>query len=78
MPDVHDPRLLRMQLHAQFAQDALRRCQGSPCLRGRLAGDYPVVRIPRELMSPAAHLPIKRRQGNIAEQGRKYAGYNCA
>jgi RecA/RadA recombinase len=40
----------------------LERCRG-------LAGDYPIVRVPRQLISLVPHLPIKRRQEDVAEQG---------
>jgi hypothetical protein len=30
------------------------------------AGDNPIVCIPRELIAPASHLPIERRQKNVA------------
>jgi transposase len=36
------------------------------------AGDDPVVRVPRELITLASHLPIKRRQENVAQQWRGY------
>ena len=32
----------------------------------------PIVRIPRELIAPASHLPIERRQKNVAQQRRGY------
>jgi hypothetical protein len=34
--------------------------------------DDPVVRVPRELITLASHLPIKRRQENVAQQRRGY------
>src|ERR1700676_2010052 len=57
LPDMHDPRLLRMQLHAQFVQNPKRRGHCRPRLRCRLAGCYPVIGIPRKLISLAPHLP---------------------
>src|ERR1035437_1652610 len=69
LPHVHNPRLLRMQLHAQFVQNPKRRghCRSRLCCR--LAGCYPVVGVPRELISFAPHLLIERRQKDVAEQG---------
>src|SRR5450755_4547630 len=69
LPDMHDRRLLRMQLHAQFVQNPKRRGHCRPRLCCRLAGRYPVVGIPRERISLAPHLLIERRQKYIAEQG---------
>jgi hypothetical protein len=37
-----------------------------------------VVGIPRQLVSSPAHLPIERRQENIAQQGGDYTSYNVA
>src|SRR5271157_5592275 len=67
--DVHDPCLLRMEYHAQLFQDSESRGHRRPRLGHGLAGYHPVVRVPRELISPASHLPIKRRQENVTEQG---------
>ena len=72
MPDVDDPRLLRIDVHAQLLQDSTRRRQRGTRLRRRRAGDDPVVRVPRELITLASHLPIKRRQENVAQQWRGY------
>src|SRR5580700_10472383 len=60
--DVHNPRLLRMQLHAQ--------CR--TCLCCRFTGDHPIIGIPRQLKSSQPHLPIKRRQKYVAERGRNH------
>src|SRR5450759_568227 len=46
LPDMHDPRLLRMQLHAQFIQNPKRRGHCRPRFCCRLAGRYPVVGVP--------------------------------
>src|SRR2546430_8925583 len=48
LPHVHNPRLLRMQLHAQFVQNPKRRghCRSRLCCR--LAGRYPVVGVDRK------------------------------
>ena len=67
---MHDPRLLRMQLHAQFVQNPKRRghCRSRFCCR--FAGHDPVVGVPRKLISLTPHLLIERRQKYVAEQGR--------
>jgi len=70
MPDVDDPRLLRIDVHAQLLQDSTRRLQRDTRLRRGRAGDDPVVRVPRELITLASHLPIKRGQENVAQQRR--------
>src|ERR1700730_286309 len=72
LPDMHDPRFLRMQLHAQFVQNPKRRGHCRPRLCRRLAGRYPVVGVPRELISLAPHFLIKRRQEDVTEQGRNH------
>ena len=66
---MNDSRLLRMQFHAQLFQDAGSSIDGCSRLCRGLAGDYPVVRVPRQLISLVPHLPIKRRQEYVAEQG---------
>src|SRR2546422_385296 len=66
--NMHDPRLLRMQLHTQFAQDPKGRSYGRARLRRGLAGDYPVIRVPRKLITLAPHLSIEWRQENVTEQ----------
>src|SRR6202021_810835 len=38
-----------------------------------LAGDHPVVRVSRKSITSATHLPIKRRQEDIAQQRRHHA-----
>src|SRR6266511_3401082 len=72
IPDVHDPRLLRIDVHAQLLQDSTRRHQCGACFGCGRAGDNPIVRIPRELIAPASHLPIERGQKNVAQQRRGY------
>src|SRR5205809_3670337 len=69
LPHVHNSRLLRMQLHAQFVQNPKRRghCRSRLCCR--LAGRYPVVGVSRKLISLVPHLLIERRQKDVAEQG---------
>src|SRR5437660_2802826 len=55
MLNVDDPRLLRMQLHSQLSQDSQGdgHCRSRLCRR--LAGNHPVVRVPRQLISLASH-----------------------
>jgi hypothetical protein len=67
--NMNDPRLLRMQIHAQLFQDAASSVDGCSRLCRGLAGDYPIVRVPRQLIPLVSHLPIKRRQEDVAEQG---------
>src|SRR6516165_225119 len=75
LPHMHDPRFLRMQLHAQFVQNPKRHGDGRlRFLRGCTA-NYPVIRVPRESISPASHLLVKRRQKNVTEQGRNHTPY---
>src|SRR5580692_272161 len=70
--DVHNPRLLRMQLHAQLFQDLVGRAHCRTCLCCRFTGDHPIIGIPRQLKSSQPHLPIKRRQKYVAERGRNH------
>ncbi len=72
LPDVHDSRLLRMQLHAQLIQNPKRRGHRGPRFCRRLTGHYPVVGVPRKLISLAPHLLIERRQKYVTEQGRNH------
>ena len=44
MPDVDDPRLLRIDVHAQLLQDSARHLQRDTRLRRGRAGDDPVSR----------------------------------
>lgn len=68
MPDVHDARLARIQLYAQFCQDLSRRCQGTLGLGSCPTGHHPIVTVPRELLAPASHLPIQGCQEHVTEQ----------
>src|ERR1700737_1084014 len=70
--DMNDSRLLRMQFYTQLFQDAASGVDGCSRLCRGLAGDYPIVRVPRQLISLVPHLPIKRRQEDVAEQGGSY------
>lgn len=67
--DVNDPRLMRMQFDSQLFQDAPSSIDGCSRLCRGFAGDHPVVRVPCQLISLVPHLPIKRRQEDVAEQG---------
>src|SRR5260370_40620559 len=67
---MHHPRLVRVQLHAQHAQNPEGRCNSSPRLRRRRARNHPIVCKPRKLITLVSHLPIKRRQKYVTEQGR--------
>src|SRR5271167_1082986 len=69
---MNDPRLLRMQLHAQLIQDPKRRGPCRPRFCRRLTGQYPVVGVPRKLITLAPHLLIKWRQKYVTEQRRNY------
>jgi len=69
LPDVYNPRLLRMQFHAQFVQNPKRCGYRRTRLCRRLAGHYSVIGVPRKLVSLAAHLLIERRQEYVTEQG---------
>ena len=72
LPDMHDPRLLRMQLHPQLTQNPKRCGHRRSRLCRRFAGHYPVVGIPRKLIPLAPHLLIERRQKYVTEQGRNH------
>jgi hypothetical protein len=49
LPDVDNPRLLRIDRHAERLQDLTRRRQRGARLRRGRTGYNPVVRVPREL-----------------------------
>src|SRR5713226_6739772 len=68
--DVNNPRLLRMELHAQLFQDSAGRVHGGSGLCCRSTGDHPVIGKPRQLISSQSHLPIKWRQKYVTEHGR--------
>src|SRR5215831_20355844 len=72
LPDMHDPRLLRMQLHTQLTQNPKGGGQCRSRLRHGCAGDHPIIRKPCKSISPASHLLIKRRQKDVTEQGRNH------
>src|SRR6516165_3375904 len=72
---MHDPRLLRMQLHTQLVQNPKRRghCRSRFCRRP--TGHYPIIGVPRKLISLAPHLLIKWRQKYVTEQRRNDSLY---
>ena len=73
MPDVDDPRLLRIECSRPApSRSWLAASRRDTRLRRGRAGDDPVVRVPRELITLASHLPIKRGQENVAQQRRGY------
>src|SRR5580704_15387240 len=72
LPDMHDPCFLRMQLLAQFVQYPKRSRHCRPRLCCRFAGRYPVIGVPRKLISLAPHLLIERCQKYVTEQGRNH------
>src|SRR5215469_438335 len=78
VPDMNDPRLLRMQLHTQLFQESAGRIHCGPCLCCRFAGDHPVVGIPCQLISSQPHLPIKRRQKDVTEGRRNHTALRSA
>src|SRR5208337_3541546 len=75
VPDMDNPRLLRMQLHAQLFQDSAGRVHCGSCLHCRFTGNHPIIGKPRQLISLQSHLPIKWRQKYVTEQGRSHAPY---
>src|SRR5260370_16240265 len=62
VPDMYDPRLLRMQLHAQLFQDSAGRIHCGSCLCSPFAGNHPIIAIPPYPLPPHPPLPLKRRQ----------------
>jgi hypothetical protein len=78
VPDMNDPRLLRMQLHTQLVQDLAGRVHGGSCLCCRFTGNHPVIGKPRQLISSQSHLPIKWRQKYVTEKGRSHTPLRSA
>jgi hypothetical protein len=70
--DMYDPRLLRMQLHAQLFQDLVGHVHCRACRCCRFTSNHPIIGVPRQLKSSQPHLPIKRRQKYVAERGRNH------
>jgi hypothetical protein len=52
---MHDARFLRMQLHAQLAQNPKRHGDCRLRLLCECAGDYPVIGLPARPTNPAPH-----------------------
>src|SRR5262245_23969099 len=67
---VNDPRLVRVQRHAQRLQKSCGLGQSTLRFRPCVAGDHPIVGIPRQPITSATHLPVKRSQKDVTEQGR--------
>src|SRR3954447_7915952 len=76
--NMHHPRFLRMQLHAQLTQDPEGCCYCGPRLRRRRTGNHPIICEPCKLITLAPHLPIKRRQKYVTEQGRDHPALRSA
>src|SRR5260370_30684642 len=55
LPDMHDPRLLRMQLHAQLVQNPKRRSHCCPRFSSRLPRCNPCSRAPPNIIYLAPH-----------------------
>src|SRR5262245_34548444 len=72
LPDMHDPRLLRMQLHAQLTQNPKSSSHRRSRLRHGCTRHHPIIRKPCESIPLASHLLIKWRQKNVTEQGRNH------
>src|SRR6266568_481216 len=80
IPDVHDPRLLRIDVHAQLLQDSTRRHQCGACFGCGRAGDNPCFASPdrtgsEECCSATARLP--RPAASLVQTGRADPLRNC-
>src|SRR6516164_2029749 len=75
---VDDTRLVRVQRHAQRLQEGCGLGQRTLRFRPCVAGDHPVVSIPRQPIASATHLPIERSQKDVTEQGGGHASNNVA
>jgi hypothetical protein len=75
LPDPHAPRLLRVPWHAQLAPTP----KGSGSRRSRLrrgcTGHHPVIRLPREPISPASPRLLNRRPPDVTAQGRDHPAW---
>src|SRR5262245_10011717 len=67
---VNDPRLVRVQRHAQRLQKSCGLGQSTCRFRPCVTGDHPIVGRPRQPITSATHLPVKRSQKDVTEQGR--------
>src|SRR5206468_5480953 len=76
--DMNNPRVLRMQFHAQLFQDSAGRVHCGSGLCCRSTGDHPVIGKPRQLISSQSHLPIEWRQKYVTEHGRNYTTLRSA
>src|SRR5260370_7552788 len=70
VPDMYDPRLLRMQLHAQLFQDSAGRihCGSCPCCR--FSGNHPIIRIPPYPLPPPPPPPSTTAPTNFTTRPR--------
>ena len=76
--DVDDPRLLDVELsRPSVFQDPVASASTRPRFRPSVAGDHPIVSIPRQPIASATHLPIKRRQKDVTQQGRNDPALRC-
>src|SRR5262249_11883315 len=73
IPDVDNPRFLRMQLHTQLFQDSAGRSHDGSRLCCRFTGNHPIIGIPRQLIPSQPHLPIRWRQKYVTEHGRNHS-----
>src|SRR5262249_4088034 len=75
---VNDARLVRVQRHAQRLQESGGLSQRTVRFRPCVAGDHPIVGIPRQPIASATHRSVKRSQKAVAEHRRDYSplGYS--
>src|SRR5262249_39257235 len=74
---VNDARLIGVQRHAQRLQESRGLGQRTLRFRSCVTGDHPIVGIPRQPIASATHLPIKRSQKDVTEQGRDNTPLRC-
>src|SRR3954471_21202780 len=67
--DVDDPRLLDVERHAQRLQDPGGLGQHPARFRPSVTRDHPIVSVPRQPKTSAAHLAVKRSQEDVTQQG---------
>src|SRR5262245_3761279 len=74
---VNDPRLVRVQRHAPRLQESCGLGQRTVRFRPCVTGDHPIVGIPRQSIASATHLPVKRSQQDVTEQGGNNSSLGC-
>src|SRR5215471_4729891 len=74
---VNDARLVRVQRHAQRLQESCGLRQSTLRFRTCVTGDHPIVGIPRQSIASATHLPVKRSQPDVTEQGGNNSPLGC-